>query len=139
MSQETQNSDANYEINETIVGLLQQILRALKPSTGTPLTSTPNILVVSISGASTATPINKTALAVKAALVQNISTNVVTLGSQANLAVGIGYLLNAASASASAGDTVTVVPPQGADYVDLSQIWFNQTGTGATLAVFYFQ
>ncbi len=75
---------------------------------------------------------------VREALVQNIATNPVTLGGT-GVKVGTGYILNAADSAGKAGDTVTIVPPSGADLVDLSFIYFNQTGTGVTLAVFYFQ
>ena len=125
----------------TVIGLLQQVLLNLLPPSATPIplvSSLPQFLVVSITGASTATSTAPPGTLVKAALVQNISANNVTLGNK-GVAVGAGYILNAATGTGSAGDTVTIVPPPGADLVDLSLIFFNQTGTGATLAVFYFQ
>jgi hypothetical protein len=90
-------------------------------------------LVLKLTTGSTAQSISTGQLC-KNAIIQNISTNPVTIGG-ANVAVGAGFILNAASKAGNAGDAVTVGPQGNDDALDLSQIWFNQTGTGNTLAV----
>lgn len=128
--------DKEFTLKE-IQGQLAYLLGLLQPSPSSPKNSVPGFLVRAISGASTATAISAGKLLVKAALVQNISTNNVTLGGD-GVVVGKGHILNKATSSGDAGDTVTIVPPSGYDAVDLSLIFFNQTGTGDTLSVFYF-
>lgn len=112
----------------TMVGLLQQILVVLG---GGPSNYTPGFFIAAISGASTTTRLIATHFVVRAAIIENISTNSVTLGSSTPLTVGTGFILNGASASGNAGDALTV------GNTDLFEIFFNQTGTGNTLAVYY--
>jgi len=129
-----------YRSNETEIGLLKQILRALKQqttTTGPPTVAIPAFAIITISGTAGTTPISPPGTLVRAALVQNISTNPVTLG-PSGVANGKGYILNAATLAGQAGDTVTIVPPPNADVVDISQIFFNQSGTGTTLSVWSF-
>jgi hypothetical protein len=76
---------------------------------------------------------------VKIAYLQNISSVAITKGVLSTMQDGVGFILNAASAAGSAGDS-QVIGPQGTDsFVDLSKYWFTANTTGVVLVCDYLQ
>lgn len=106
----------------------------------TAYTTTPApISVIADLGASVPTQVSVNPLLVRAAQLQNISVNAVTLGTVGTITPGNGFILNGAAGVGNAGDTVTIAPQGDAEYIDLASIWFVQIGTGNTLALWVFQ
>ena len=66
---------------------------------------------------------------VRKAIIQNISVENVTIGTSKNTAIGLGIILNAATAGQGGGSMPVY-------NVDLTKLYFNRTTSGVTLAIY---
>ena len=121
--------------NSVIIDLLRQILEVLK-GVFTINFSEPQIDVITLTTGAAFERMYDNPRKVKSAVIQNISTEDVTLqigsgtSSTPAFTAGDGILLNAASASGKGGGSLPV------GNIDLSKFYFVRTTSGDTLAVY---
>ena len=114
------------------IGWLTKILTALAGSPTKGLTGIVN--VVSLSTGGTFQRISATSRLVNRAIIQNISTeNVTIVSGSPNATAGQGIALNAAPATGLGGGSLPV------GNIDLSTLFFVRASSGVTLAVYYEQ
>lgn len=101
------------------------------------VTRTPSIVLRTLATGGTFERVVSSPRLVKYAVIQNISTEVVTLTTFDNAALGSGILLNAAGASGQAGGSLEVLPNNTAeDQVDLNIFRYSRTTAGLSLSVY---
>lgn len=114
---------------QSLTGLLKQILFILNQSFFTGQ-SRHEITIISLDTGATFQQIFPATKLVKKAIIQNISTEAVTIISRATGTVSQGIILNPADLAGQGGGSL----PTG--NVDLSKLWFRRVTSGVTLAVY---